>query len=221
MSVRYIYNTHGKYVAFVQNNNLFSPKSDWIGYTKDGTNFFDTNGYYLGSLLSDDRLVISDNKLKPPKQYPPYPPFKPFVPFAPFPRLSMSALPYGYRDIFIDGPPSVSNGKILPNLSHLIGASLVAGDGTFLGYVTKDRYDPKSMGNSFGNYGSRYSETSIFNQYSQYGGKYGNYSPFNPYCFNPPVFKNNYQQNIAYLSVNTSINDRIDPELFMQWFSVI
>ena len=67
------------------------------------------------------------------------------------------------------------------------GSTLVAEDGTFLGNLTSDKYDTKSICNPYGDQGSKYSAKSIWNEYGKYGGKYGEYSPFNEYSTKPPL----------------------------------
>jgi len=89
-------------------------------------------------------------------------------------------------------------------------------DGTFLGSLRPNRYDQDSIFNNYGPYGSRYSQTSIFNRYGQYGGRYSTLSPFNPHTTTPPqVFHGG--QAIAYLTVNTMLKPRIDPDEIMDW----
>ena len=40
MSVRYIYNTSGDYIAFISSDNLFNPDCDWIGFIKNGNEVY-------------------------------------------------------------------------------------------------------------------------------------------------------------------------------------
>ena len=40
MSVRYIFNTSGNYVAFISGDNLFNPDCDWIGFIKNGNEVY-------------------------------------------------------------------------------------------------------------------------------------------------------------------------------------
>lgn len=54
----------------------------------------------------------------------------------------------------------------------LEGASIVAEDGTFLGKISRNRYDTDSIANNYGAHGGKYSSESIFNNYGQYGSKY-------------------------------------------------
>ena len=59
--------------------------------------------------------------------------------------------------------------------------------GKYLGTLSNNRYDPDSVANPYGRYGSKYSPDSINNPYSKYGSRYSNDSVNNPYATNPPV----------------------------------
>lgn len=59
---------------------------------------------------------------------------------------------------------------------------LYAPDGQFLGNVNSNRYDPNSIANPYGQYGSPYSPNSINNPYGQYGSPYSPNSVNNPYA---------------------------------------
>ena len=59
--------------------------------------------------------------------------------------------------------------------------------GKYLGTLSSNPYDPDSVSNPYGQYGSEYSSDSINNPYGQYGSEYSNDSPNNPYATNPPV----------------------------------
>ncbi len=59
--------------------------------------------------------------------------------------------------------------------------------GKYLGILSNNRYDPDSVANPYGRYGSKYSPDSINNPYSKYGSRYSNDSINNPYATNPPV----------------------------------
>ncbi len=89
-----------------------------------------------------------------------------------------------------------------------------AGDGQYLGKITDNPYDQKSILNQYGPYGSVYSTTSIFNEYSNYASPYGSYSLNNPYCSNPPqLFINGkFKGNI---SINQYVQNRIPTEAFL------
>jgi hypothetical protein len=54
---------------------------------------------------------------------------------------------------------------------------IIAPDGQYLGNLNNNRYDPNSIANPYGQYGSRYSPNSVNNPYGQYGNPYSpNYS---------------------------------------------
>lgn len=54
---------------------------------------------------------------------------------------------------------------------------IYAPNGQYLGNLNNNRFDPNSVANPYGQYGSRFSPNSINNPYSQYGNPYSpNYS---------------------------------------------
>ncbi len=55
-------------------------------------------------------------------------------------------------------------------------------DGTYLGRLSANPYDPDSTSNPYGQYGSPYSSDSINNPYGTYGSPYSLQSPNNPYA---------------------------------------
>lgn len=66
---------------------------------------------------------------------------------------------------------------------------IVAPDGTYLGNLNNNRYDPNSVSNPYGPYGSPYAPNSINNPYGVYGSPYSPSSPNNPYSTGPvPLF---------------------------------
>jgi hypothetical protein len=69
------------------------------------------------------------------------------------------------------------------------GGEIYAQDGTYLGRLNSNRYDPESVANPYGQYGSPYSPNSINNSYGTYGSPYSAYSPNNPYTSTPPVVR--------------------------------
>jgi len=88
---------------------------------------------------------------------------------------------------------------------------LVSPDGTFLGKLTRNKYDSLGIFNPYGTHGSRYSSHSITNPYSNYGSKYSTYSPYNPYAQNPPeIYLNNKLS--GRLTVNKYLNNATSPE---------
>jgi hypothetical protein len=94
--------------------------------------------------------------------------------------------------------------------NYLLGA-----DGTFLGKLTSNRYDPDGILNQYGPHGSRYSTESIFNQYGPYGSKYSDTSPWNPYAQQPPeIYLNN--RRTGRLTVNRFLPGATEPTRFIQ-----
>jgi hypothetical protein len=79
-------------------------------------------------------------------------------------------------------------------LAQLEGAFIAAEDGHFLGVITTNSYDSKS----------------ILNEYGDYGGEYAEYSPFNEYTStSPKIYTKDHKW--AYLTVNRTLKPRIDP----------
>ncbi len=77
---------------------------------------------------------------------------------------------------------------ILEFLAAINGvAQLWGGNGVFLGLLSSDRYDSKSITNPHGAYGSSWEVHSIYNPHGLYGGSHGMYSPYNTFCLKPPI----------------------------------
>lgn len=64
--------------------------------------------------------------------------------------------------------------------------SLYSRDGKYLGNLSTNKYDPNSVNNPYGRYGSKYSSDSINNEYGRYGSPYSSESANNPYATNAP-----------------------------------
>lgn len=54
--------------------------------------------------------------------------------------------------------------------------------GKYLGNMNSNQYDPNSISNPYGRYGSQYSPDSVNNPYGTYGSPYSPKSPNNPYA---------------------------------------
>jgi len=61
--------------------------------------------------------------------------------------------------------------------------------GGYHGNLNANRFDPNSVANPFGPYGSPYSPNSINNPYSPYGSPYSPQSPSNPYGTGMGVYR--------------------------------
>lgn len=57
------------------------------------------------------------------------------------------------------------------------GPAIYAPDGTYLGRLNNNQFDPESVSNQFGRYGSQFSPYSINNQMGRYGSMFSNQSP--------------------------------------------
>ena len=94
-----------------------------------------------------------------------------------------------------------------------IGAVLVGADGMFLGNVNTNAFDPDSLANPWGAYGSAYASLSIWNPYGLYGGTYSSWSAYNPYAMTPPAIFIGGQFH-AYVTKNAYIMGLwIDPDV--------
>lgn len=60
--------------------------------------------------------------------------------------------------------------------------------GNFHGNLNNNPYDPNSVANPYGKFGSRYSPNSVKNPYGTYGSPYSPQSPSNPYGTGMPVY---------------------------------
>jgi hypothetical protein len=221
MGVRYIFNTSGDYVAFVLNDNLFNPASKWLGVIRNGNEVYNTDGLFIGYLLEDDRIVSDLRIITPKRIFKPPVPAIPFIPIKPLRRLAMLRLPYPYKDVF-EGAKANTN-KLVPHYQmkrydHLLDASIIAHDGTFLGRISKDNFDELSISNPYGPYGSPYSSKSIFNDYGPYGGEYSTMSPFNSYSTTPPRVVRDGME-LGYLTVNEFLPNKIDTNEFLAWLN--
>jgi hypothetical protein len=63
---------------------------------------------------------------------------------------------------------------------------LVGPQGQYLGTLSANPYDPNSVSNPYGRYGSRFSADSINNPYSQWGSPYSPNAVTNPYATQGP-----------------------------------
>lgn len=61
-------------------------------------------------------------------------------------------------------------------------------EGNFRGDMNANPYDPNSVANPYGRYGSPYSQDSVNNPYSTYGSPYSPQSPNDPYGTGMPVY---------------------------------
>lgn len=108
MAHRYIFNTSGDYVAFIQDDNLFDVDANWIGFLQNGNEVYKSNGEFLGYVLSDDRIVRNRTEPPRPRLMRPLQPLRPLRPLRPLQRLRMTRLPYPFEDVFDKGTITLS-----------------------------------------------------------------------------------------------------------------
>jgi len=136
------------------------------------------------------------------------------------PRIRERISPEDFIATLNDNPEILLQGKTSSSGQSLrvkqYQAYIEANDGTLLGKLNPDEYDQESIFNEYGTFGSEYSPMSIFNEYSSYGGQYSHLSPFNEYSSIPPKIIINGQFT-AYLTVNTYLSPRVDPNRIKQW----
>lgn len=219
MSVRYIFNTKGDYVAFIINGYLFSSTSEWLGIMQKGNLVYSKEGKFIGYLLKDDRIARKKNELPKLNILRPLRPLRPLKPLKPLKRMAMAPLRPPYEDIFESSSIRykkniIGGGK--ENFEKFLGSKIIAEDGTYLGTVSKDKYNSESISNPYNDYGSPYSAHSILNQYSNYGSPYSALSPFNPYSNTPPHLVKN-GKIISYLTINKYISGGVDTKSFLKW----
>lgn len=247
MSVRYIFNTSGNYVAFVQGNHLFDTNSKWLGFIEDGDDVYSAeDGSYIGTLSADDRLLINTQanphrRLRPPK------PLRPLQPLRPMRRLRMARLPRGYRDYFETETPKPTS-RLIESLASLISsghvppetaAELLAtiGNRNFAETLSTDKLLDSQLktpsGVFLGNVNrNRFDNNSLSNQYGPFGSRYGAESIFNkysqygsPYGSESPYNKFSTSppifvkggESLGYLTVNQYLTPRLDPDEFIRW----
>lgn len=218
MSVRYLFNSGGEYVAFLQGDNVFSPDAEWLGFVRHGNEFFSSDGTFLGYILDDDRVARRTGEPKRPRVLRPLRPLKPLKPLRPLRRLRMPRLPSGYEDVFLHGVAGIApeSRKAIEQFGHLEGAQIFAADSTYLGTISRDKHSKDSIANTYSTYGSAFHIGSLFNQYGQYGNPFSLLSPFNQYTRTPPRIVRG-QEIVAYLTVNEWISPRIDPKALLAW----
>jgi hypothetical protein len=109
--------------------------------------------------------------------------------------------------------PLVAGAQASRFCAQVGGATLVAQDaqGTVLGHVT-DRFDPESVFNEYGRYGSRYSGESVWNSRGTFGSPYSGFSPYNDNTTTPPVLMKG-GQIIGVLTTNARLPSAVSPDV--------
>ena len=103
------------------------------------------------------------------------------------------------------------------SFDQLEGCSIVADDGEFLGIISSNEIDSKSILNAIGKHGSEISSLSIFNTIGKYGSEISALSPFNQIASMPPKIFNKEGKFVAYLTKNSLKTPRVDPHALIGW----
>lgn len=108
---------------------------------------------------------------------------------------------------------AIAIATLFPHAAHAQSVPiLMSGDGSFLGIITSNRVETKSICNSVGDYGSSVGSMSMRNRISDYGSQISDYSAYNRYASRPPVIVKD-GEIVAIVSKNSSFGSRIDPDL--------
>jgi hypothetical protein len=81
--------------------------------------------------------------------------------------------------------------------------------GKFIGNLNSNPYDPNSISNPYGKYGSRYSPDSVNNPYGKYGSKFSHKSARNPFATDAPKLYDSNGKYMGKLSTNKYDPDSI------------
>lgn len=88
-------------------------------------------------------------------------------------------------------------------------AEIRAEDGTFLGNLNSDRFDQRSICNSYGEYGGRYGN-GIFSTYGNYGKRSAS-SAYDPNNTKPPKLVMD-GRIVGRVTTNTRLRNSVDPD---------
>jgi hypothetical protein len=100
LSIRYLFNSHGDWIATQVGDNVFSASDRWLGKVREQDKaVISPDDRYLGSILRFDRLYyLEDHLPAAPGSTPPEPPSRPL--FTGFPgKEEAQELPPGSRDV--------------------------------------------------------------------------------------------------------------------------
>lgn len=103
------------------------------------------------------------------------------------------------------------------SFDQLEGCSIVGDDGEFLGIISRNEVDSKSILNSVGRYGSTVSSTSIFCTVGRYGSEVSSLSAFCEIASTPPKIISKDGKFVAYLTKNSLKTPRVDPLALVGW----
>jgi hypothetical protein len=106
---------------------------------------------------------------------------------------------------------------VIPLLGFILATAAVAqqppslrsndGQNKYLGTLSSNRYDPDSVSNPYGRYGSPFSPDSVNNPYGIYGSRYSSFSANNPYTTQAPKIVTGSGQYLGKYSANPYDSD--------------
>jgi len=222
VSVRYVHDSRGDFAGFIVRDALFSTSCTWLG-TVRGEEVFNRGGVYIGEIDEHARLV-RDRTCRvarlAPRAVQPLPPVRPLPPRR---RLFAPELPPNREDVFLGLRRELTDlvpVSRLEQIHTLAGASIVAGDGTLLGVLSRHAGTTDSIADRFGPYGDPSSALSIFNPTGPYGSPDSPLSPYHPDPDTPPRLVRDGEV-LGVLSANSRLPDRIDPNEVVVWLSLL
>ncbi|HKE24953.1 MAG TPA: hypothetical protein VKB88_21475 [Bryobacteraceae bacterium] len=108
---------------------------------------------------------------------------------------------------------ALSIGAHAQNYGNIYGS-----DGRYLGQYNLNQFDPNSIFNQFGRYGSQFSPDSINNQFGRYGSEFMPNSARNPFTMTPPTLYNwSLPMGQAPLTTNPYLPFGIQPPSLPLW----
>lgn len=135
------------------------------------------------------------------------PPPNPNPPSQPSPNPTPPTQP---RPTLPDGSP------VIPSNIYLLSGEY---NPVFLGCLSCNEFDPNSVHNRNGLYGSDYSITSIFNNNSFYGSSYSLWSACNPNTLMPPIVIDGAGNYYGRLTVNANYVEAIRNQI--NWLETV
>ena len=103
------------------------------------------------------------------------------------------------------------------SFDDLLGCSIEAHGGQFLGVISRNTMDPKSILNTVGSYGSTVGSKSIFCTVGRYGSTVSPASAFCTAASNPPRILAKDGKFVAYLTKNPHKSPSVDPSALVSW----
>jgi hypothetical protein len=102
-------------------------------------------------------------------------------------------------------------------MEALLNGYIIGDDGEYLGLITTDKFNRKSLLNDVGPHGSVVSPKSIFNTVGMYGSEVSPKSAFNDIAQSPPKVFATDGEFVGFLTTNDLKSPRIDPRAMIGW----